>query len=108
MHMAVDFSTAVNAYRQAANAAGTGKTTAAAATGEEDTGSFASMVTDSLKQAVKDGREAETLSMKQIAGEADLKDVITAVANAEQTLETVVAVRDKVLAAYQDILKMPI
>ncbi len=44
----------------------------------------------------------------QIAGEADLKDVITAVANAEQTLETVVAVRDKVLAAYNEILKMPI
>lgn len=66
------------------------------------------MVTDSLKHAVQSGRDAETLSMKQIAGEADLKDVITAVANAEQTLETVVAVRDKVLAAYQDILKMPI
>ena len=65
--MAVDFSTAVNAYRQAANATGAGKTTAAASAGEEDRGSFASMVTDSLQQAVKDGRQAETLSMKQIA-----------------------------------------
>ena len=71
---------------------------------------FARLVTDSLKRAVTQQRprEAETLSMKQIAGEADLKDVIAAVANAEQTLETVVAVRDKVLSAYQDILKMPI
>ena len=105
--MAVDFSTAVNAYRQASNAVGSGKPAASAAQ-ESGEGSFASMVTDSLKTAVKDTREAETLSMKQIAGEADLKDVIAAVANAEQTLETVVAVRDKVLAAYQDILKMPI
>ncbi len=46
--------------------------------------------------------------MKQISGEADLKDVVTAVANAENTLETVVAVRDKVLSAYQEILRMPI
>lgn len=105
--MAVDFSTAVNAYRQAAGAVGTGKPSAPAAE-ESSEGSFASMVTDSLKSAVKGGREAETLSMKQIAGEADLKDVIAAVANAEQTLETVVAVRDKVLSAYQEILKMPI
>jgi len=66
------------------------------------------MVTDSLKGAVQTGREAEELSLKQISGEADLKDVVTAVANAEHTLETVVAVRDKVLSAYQEILRMPI
>ena len=66
------------------------------------------MVNDSLKSAVKAGYDAENLSIKQIAGEADLKDVITAVANAEQTLSTVVAVRDKVLNAYNEILKMPI
>jgi len=107
--MAVDFSTAVNAYRQAAGAVSANKPVPGASENEDGQGgSFATMVTDSLKQAVKGGREAETLSMIQIAGEADLKDVITAVANAEQTLETVVAVRDKVLAAYQDILKMPI
>jgi len=105
--MAIDFSTAVNAYRQAAGAVNSGKSAAPVAE-ERSENSFAAMVTDSLQQAVKGGHQAEVLSMKQIAGEADLKDVIAAVANAEQTLETVVAVRDKVLAAYQDILKMPI
>ena len=35
-------------------------------------------------------------------------DVVTAVAEAEATLQTVVAVRDKVIAAYNDIIKMPI
>jgi flagellar hook-basal body complex protein FliE len=107
--MAIDFSTAVNAYKKAAGSALAG--TAAAPTpsavpGGQD--SFAAMVGDSLKQAAQTGYEAEALSIKQIAGEADLKDVITAVANAEQTLETVVAVRDKVLNAYNEILKMPI
>jgi flagellar hook-basal body complex protein FliE len=105
--MAIDFTTAVNAYKAAAKAAATGDAAKAApsATGGD---SFAGMVGDSLNQAVKSGYNAENLSLKQIAGEADLKDVITAVANAEQTLETVVAVRDKVLNAYNEILKMPI
>ena len=106
--MALDFSSAVNAYQRAAKTAestiGKGQIDTPAAGGS----SFLGMVNDSLKSAVTTGREAEELSLKQISGEADLKDVVTAVANAENTLETVVAVRDKVLNAYQEILKMPI
>jgi flagellar hook-basal body complex protein FliE len=105
----IDFNTAVNAYQQAAGAiksAAGGKAGIAATDAGE--GQFASMVTDSLKQAVQSSRAAEELSLKEISGEADLKDVVTAVANAEHTLETVVAVRDKVLSAYQEILRMPI
>ena len=105
----VDFNTAINAYNQAAgavNSAVGGKKPAAMPSGDDE--SFATMVTDSLNQAVQSGRQAEELSLKQISGEADLKDVVTAVANAEHTLETVVAVRDKVLSAYQEILRMPI
>ena len=105
--MAIDFTSAVNAYQRAAKTADSafsGKTEAPAAGGN----SFMNMVNDSLKSAAVTGREAEELSLKQISGEADLKDVVTAVANAEHTLETVVAIRDKVLNAYQEILKMPI
>ena len=107
--MPIDFNTAVNAYRQAAKAidiGGAPKPMSPAAGADDN--SFVGMVTDSLKSAVQTGREAEELSLKQISGEADLKDVVTAVANAEHTLETVVAVRDKVLNAYQEILRMPI
>lgn len=106
----VDFNTAVNAYRQAAGSvtdAIAGRKSVSSPTAGDDN-SFATMVTDSLQGAVQSGRQAEELSLKQISGEADLKDVVTAVANAENTLETVVAVRDKVLAAYQEILRMPI
>jgi flagellar hook-basal body complex protein FliE len=106
--MAVDFASAVNAYQKVAKAAQNAtvdKTSDTTATGGN---SFVNMVSDSLKSAVQTGREAEELSLKQISGEADLKDVVTAVANAEHTLETVVAVRDKVLSAYQEILRMPI
>ena len=42
------------------------------------------------------------------AGQADLMDVVQAVGNAEMTLQTVVAVRDKVVNAYQELMRMPI
>lgn len=106
--MAIDFGSAVNAYRQAAGTAASAMNTTPAPTPVSGDNSFVNMVTDSLQGAVQSGRQAEELSLTQIAGEADLKDVVTAVANAEHTLETVIAVRDKVLTAYQEILKMPI
>ena len=46
--------------------------------------------------------------MAGIAKQAELADVITAVSNAEVTLQTVVAIRDRVIQAYQDIMRMPI
>ena len=107
--MAIDFGSAVKAYGEAAkiaqNAAGGIAKASSVPSGEN---SFVEMVTESMQSAVQQGRQAEELSLKQISGEADLKDVVTAVANAEHTLETVVAVRDKVLSAYQEILRMPI
>ena len=108
--MPIDFNSAVNAYRQAAKSVESAALPKAISPmgGGDDPNSFVGMVNDSLKSAVQTGREAEELSLKQISGEADLKDVVTAVANAEHTLQTVVAVRDKVLNAYQEILRMPI
>ena len=53
-------------------------------------------------------KAAELATASAVAGEADLTDVVTAVSNAEMTLQTVVTVRDRVVAAYQEILRMPI
>jgi flagellar hook-basal body complex protein FliE len=47
-------------------------------------------------------------SVKAISGKADLVDVVTAVAESEAALETLVAVRDKVIAAYEEIMRMPV
>jgi flagellar hook-basal body complex protein FliE len=70
--------------------------------------SFSDFVGESLNDAVNTGKQAEHLSTQAIAGKADLTDVVTAVTNAEITLQTVVAIRDKVVAAYQEIARMPI
>ena len=52
--------------------------------------------------------EGESQSLQAAAGTADLTEVVMAVSKAEMTLETVVTLRDKVVQAYQEILRMPI
>jgi flagellar hook-basal body complex protein FliE len=70
--------------------------------------SFSQMLGDSLKESVGTLRESEALKMESLTGNVELTDLVTAVTNAELTLNTVVAIRDKVIGAYQDIIRMPI
>ena len=69
---------------------------------------FADMLGESLDSAVEIGRQSEAMSAKAIAGQADLNEVVAAVTNAEVTLQTVVAIRDRMIQAYQEIVQMPI
>lgn len=69
---------------------------------------FAALVRNAIGDAVAAGRASETLSMAAVADQADLTQVVTAVAEAETMLNTVVAVRDRVVEAYKDIMRMPI
>jgi flagellar hook-basal body complex protein FliE len=69
---------------------------------------FSNLIETEAQQALSTSHMAEKTSIAGIAGKADLTDVVTAVSNAEMTLQTVVAVRDRVIGAYLDILKMPI
>lgn len=70
--------------------------------------SFADLLAEGLDQAIGSQKEAERLSEQATVGKADINDVILAVQNADVVLNTVVAIRDKVVAAYQDILRMAI
>jgi flagellar hook-basal body complex protein FliE len=79
------------------------------ARGAKDPGvDFMSLVKEAAESAVETGKQGEAASMKAVAGQADVADVVTAVANAEVTLQTAIAIRDKVIAAYQDITRMPL
>lgn len=68
---------------------------------------FASLVKGAIREAVQIGERSEQLSIAGINDKADLTQVVTAVAEAEVTLRTVVNVRDKVIDAYREILRMP-
>lgn len=69
---------------------------------------FSDLVGEALTQAKGTAYKSEALSAQSMANQAELHELVTAVTNAELTLNTVVAIRDKVIQAYQDILKMPI
>ena len=69
---------------------------------------FADVLREATQGAIEAQRKNETVGMQAAAGKADLNAVVSAVTNAEMTLQTVVAVRDRVVSAYQEILRMPI
>ena len=70
-------------------------------------GEFADLVRSAIDEAVKIGERSEKLTIQGINERADVSQVVTAVAEAEVTLQTVVTVRDKVLEAYKEIIRMP-
>ena len=105
---AMGFANAVKAYSNVAEGQAFGgrkpQQTAAGANGDE----FASLVRNAIDEAIKIGEKSEQLSIRGVNDRADLNQVVTAVAEAEVTLQTVVSVRDKVIDAYKEILRMPI
>lgn len=98
---------AISAYAQAAKMAVTGGG-AEAASAAAPGGSFSDLLSGVMNDAANSGRAAETKAASAVQGKGDLVDVVTAVNSAEMMLETVVAIRDRVIAAYQDIMRMPI
>lgn len=71
-------------------------------------GGFADLVKNAAESSVKQLQSGEAASVLGLAGKADLLQVVTAVSNAEVTLQAAVAVRDKVVQSYLEILRMPI
>ncbi len=69
---------------------------------------FGDFLSDAVKDSSETLKKGEQMAAKQVAGQANVVDVVNAVNAAEITLDTVVAVRDKVVQAYQAIMNMPI
>ncbi|MFD1332409.1 flagellar hook-basal body complex protein FliE [Methylopila musalis] len=95
---------AASAYASLADL-GTGSSSGRpAATG----GGFGDMLEQAISGVADKGRASEARAMEAVAGRGDVVDVVTAVAESELALETLVSVRDKVIAAYEDVMRMPI
>jgi len=99
---------AANAYAalaklhdQAANLIGGGSA--------QDAGpSFSAVLKDVIDAVSEAAQKSDAQAQAVAAGKANMIDVVTAVAETETTFQTLVSVRDKVIAAYEDVLKMPI
>ncbi len=69
---------------------------------------FGAALERAMEQAVELGRSADATSTQALLGQGSVTDVVLAVARAELALQTAVTVRDRVVAAYQDVMRMPI
>ena len=70
--------------------------------------SFGQLVQSAINDAVSQSKGAETQMSNQIQGKGSLIDVATSISSAQTSLETVMAVRDQVISAYQEIMRMSI
>jgi flagellar hook-basal body complex protein FliE len=93
---------AANLYAKSAKSAGM-QSVAAPSNGPN----FGDILRDASESAINTMHQGERMSARAIIGDADLTDVVQAVTNAEVTLQTITAVRDKMIGAYQEILRMP-
>ena len=105
--MISDVSSALNAYQQALGRIGTSPAMKEVDKAKADS-SFSAVLKNTVDEASTTMKKAETISMLGIAGKADVQDVVMAISNAEQTLDTVVAFRDTAIKAYKEIIQMTI
>jgi flagellar hook-basal body complex protein FliE len=96
---------AASAYANIArimDAGGTAKTT------EPDGQSFGALLKDAIGGVMDSGRKSDAQTLAMTSGKANVMDVVTAVAETDVAVSTLVSVRDRVIQAYEDIMRMPI
>jgi flagellar hook-basal body complex protein FliE len=76
--------------------------------GGSNSGGFGAMLQRALQGTADTLHEADGKAVEALSGGGNLTEVVTALARAELTLQTATAIRDRVVQAYQDIMKMPI
>lgn len=102
--MVLNIADALSAYRQSSG------TSASAVTSGSDsgTGSFADTLKGFVGDTVNALQESDKAAVSGATGKGDVASIVTAISKAELMLQTVVTIRDKVIAAYQDISKTAI
>jgi flagellar hook-basal body complex protein FliE len=106
--MAVPFNAVATAYNNASKLIG--ENAAKSLGGGVDAGGmdFGKMLSESLQGLVDSGKTADKMSMDLVNGKGNVVDVVTAISQTEIAMESMVAIRDKVISAYEEIMRMPI
>ena len=76
--------------------------------GASEGSSFGSMLKQALGALNQSAKQTDAQSQAMAAGKANIVDVVTAVAETEVAIDTLVSVRDRVIHSYEEIMKMPI
>ncbi|WP_353861630.1 flagellar hook-basal body complex protein FliE [Azospirillum formosense] len=70
--------------------------------------SFGAFLDRQVSQAVETLNEGERMSVAAVTGKAGTHEVVRSVLAAEMTVQTVVSIRDRMVQAYQDVMRMAI
>jgi flagellar hook-basal body complex protein FliE len=100
-------SAAANAYASLARIAdasgGLGK-----AVGDSQGPNFGALLKDAIGSVLEAGKSSDAQQRAMVAGKANIVDVVTAVSETEVAVEALVSVRDRMIQAYEEIMRMPI
>lgn len=101
---------AANAYASLAKLTDIGSGSGAGAAKIADAGgpSFGAILKDAMGSVLDAGRKSDAQTMAMASGKANVMDVVTAVAETDVAVSTLVSVRDRVIQSYEDIMRMPI
>ena len=70
--------------------------------------SFSALLKDAVGSVLDAGKKSDAQTMAMTSGKANVMDVVTAVAETDVAVSTLVSVRDRMIQSYEDIMKMPI
>jgi flagellar hook-basal body complex protein FliE len=70
--------------------------------------SFGAVLKDAIGSVLDSGRKSDAQTVAMASGKSNVMDVVTAVAETDVAVSTLVSVRDKVIQSYEDIMKMAI
>ncbi|TAN12710.1 MAG: flagellar hook-basal body protein FliE [Rhizobiaceae bacterium] len=70
--------------------------------------SFTQALTNAVSKTADSLTNAQQMSIQALQGKGDTRQVVDAVLNAQQSLQTAIAIRDKIVSAYLDISRMSI
>jgi flagellar hook-basal body complex protein FliE len=100
---------AANAYANLARILDSGGGAAAKASSTGNAGpTFGEVLKDAIGSVMEGGRQSDAQTSAMASGKSNVMDVVTAVAETDVKISTLVSVRDKVISAYEDIMKMAI
>lgn len=69
---------------------------------------FGSVMSQAVSNVISTGHDAEAQSAAGLTGGGDMTQIVTAVSNAQLALQTSTVIRDRMVQAYQDVMKMTI
>ena len=97
---------AANAYAALSRMMETG----GAEKGGQSTGgpSFSALLKDAVGSVLDAGKKSDAQSIAMTSGKANVMDVVTAVAETDVAVSTLVSVRDRVIQSYEEIMRMTI